>query len=93
MRNVIQFLTVLIFAFVANQVVAQIQYTRSYDKTGINVFEPSKMDENVYEGFKIRIGGSFTQDFQSFNVENKANYVSIGADKPKTNKTYSAINL
>lgn len=86
MRNLVQFLAVLLFAFVANQAIAQIQYTRSYDKNGINVFEPSKMDDNVYEGFKIRIGGSFTQDFQSFNVENKANYVPVTFNNKTVNK-------
>jgi hypothetical protein len=43
-----------------------LQYFRSWDKDGINVFEPSKSaDQPAYDGFKIRIGGSFTQDFQS----------------------------
>ena len=93
MRNLVQLLIVVLFAFVANEVVAQIQYTRSYDKTGINVFEPSKKDENTYDGFKIRIGGSFTQDFQSFKVTNKANYVPItGTNKLNKNLLFGAIN-
>jgi hypothetical protein len=92
MRNLVQLLIVLVFAFVANEVVAQIQYTRSYDKNGINVFEPSKKEENTYEGFKIRIGGSFTQGFQSFTAKNKANYVALsGTNKTNKNLLFGAI--
>jgi len=86
MRTLFRISSLLLFVLFISKSTAQIQYTRSYDKTGINVFEPSKMDQTAYDGFKIRIGGSFTQDYQSFKVENKANYVSIGGDKPKLNK-------
>lgn len=56
-----------------------IQYSRPWDKEGINVFEPSKTAaQPAYSGFKIRIGGSFTQDYQSLTHENKANYVAVG---------------
>lgn len=72
---------------------AQIQYTRAYDKTGINVFEPSKMEQNTYDGFKIRIGGSFTQDYQRFQSTNKANYVPItGTNKLNKNLLFGTIN-
>jgi len=79
MKTLFKFSSLLLFVLFISKSTAQIQYSRSYDKTGINVFEPSKMDQNVYDGFKIRIGGSFTQDFQSFKVENKANYVATSA--------------
>lgn len=69
-------LAIFILLGMAVTVTAQkIQYSRNYDKTGINVFEPKKSDSGKYEGFKIRIGGSFTQDYQSIKSENKANYV------------------
>ncbi|MDO8368744.1 MAG: hypothetical protein Q7T20_18235, partial [Saprospiraceae bacterium] len=56
-----------------------IQYFRPWDQEGINQFEPSKKaDQPEYTGFKIRIGGAFTQDFQSFTNENSANYVPVG---------------
>ncbi|MCB0534143.1 MAG: hypothetical protein H6574_07425 [Lewinellaceae bacterium] len=68
------FVSVLIVLFSASYALAQqanIQYYRPWDKDGINVFEPSKKAEQPeYTGFKIRIGGSFTQDFQSLNHEN-----------------------
>lgn len=50
---------------------AELQYFRKWDKDGINVFEPSKKaDQPAYDGFQIRIGGSFTQDFQSLTHSN-----------------------
>jgi len=77
-------LIVSIFAllFCATWVSAQkpeLQYFRPWDQEGINVFEPSKKAEQPeYTGFKIRVGGSFTQDFQSLTHENKANWVGVG---------------
>ena len=51
---------------------AQIQYSRPWNKDGINVFEPSKSTEQPeYTGFKLRIGGSFTQDYQALTSTNK----------------------
>ena len=73
MKNGI-FIAVLALVCSANWVIAQqpaLQYYRSWDKEGINVFEPSKKAQQPeYTGFKIRIGGSFTQDFQSLSHEN-----------------------
>lgn len=70
-------LAVFILLAMAVTVTAQkIQYSRNYDKTGINVFEPLKSDSGKYEGFKVRIGGSFTQNYQSIKSTNKANYVA-----------------
>lgn len=71
-----------IFTILLTQAFAQqptIQYFRAWDKNGINVFEPSKADETPYNGLSVRIGGSFTQDFQSLTHSNKANYVALSA--------------
>ncbi|MCC7245439.1 MAG: hypothetical protein IT269_07160 [Saprospiraceae bacterium] len=55
----------------------ELQYFRPWDKDGINVFEPSKnATQPAYTGFKIRIGGAFTQDFQSLTHSNKPTYVA-----------------
>lgn len=52
-----------------------LQFYRNWDQTGINTFEPKKhVDQPEYEGFKIRIGGAFTQDFQYLTHENKADF-------------------
>jgi hypothetical protein len=57
----------LFLLFLAQSMFAQqpdIQYYRPWNKDGINVFEPSKTAEQpAYTGFKLRIGGSFTQDY------------------------------
>jgi hypothetical protein len=62
-----------------------IQYSRYYDQRGINVFEPSKNDTTKFTGIKIRIGGSFTQNYQALKSTNKANYVATSATNA-TNK-------
>ncbi len=69
--------------FCANWAFAQqpsIQYFRPWDQEGVNQFEPSKkVEQPEYTGFKMRIGGSFTQDFQSITHENKPTYVPVSA--------------
>lgn len=55
---------------------APIQYWRSYDKRGINVFEIQKDKDTVqYDGFKVRFGAGFTQGYQSLNHETGAKAV------------------
>lgn len=49
-----------------------IQYWRPYDQRGINVFETSKNDTVVFEGFKVRFGAGFTQGYQSLEHSNSA---------------------
>jgi hypothetical protein len=67
---------------------SRIQYFRPWDKEGINVFEPSKTAEQPeYTGFKIRIGGSFTQTFQSLTHSNKPAYARLTATNA-TNKNF-----
>ncbi|MBK8556882.1 MAG: hypothetical protein IPL65_14390 [Lewinellaceae bacterium] len=68
------YLPLIVFFLASFQMFAQqpgIQYSRSWDKDGINVFEPSKsMDQPEFTGVKVRIGGAFTQDFQSLTHSN-----------------------
>ncbi|MBK8055884.1 MAG: hypothetical protein IPK35_22095 [Saprospiraceae bacterium] len=87
MKSLINLFSFLVVTMFVTSLSAQIQYTRLYDKTGLNVFEPSKTDETPFDGFKIRIGGSFTQDYQNFTVKNKANYVRTSSTNP-LNKNY-----
>lgn len=59
---------------------AEIQYFRSRNKNGINVFEPTKGGvQPEYKGVSLRIGGSFTQDYQNLNSSNEASYVATSA--------------
>ena len=82
-------LSAIALLFCANWAFAQqptIQYFRPWDQDGINQFEPSKKAEQPeYTGFKMRIGGSFTQDFQSIKHENAPTYVPVSASN-NTNK-------
>jgi hypothetical protein len=56
-----------------------IQYFRPYDKRGINVYETSKDDTIVFDGFKIRFGANFTQGYQSLTNSNAARGILTGA--------------
>ena len=67
MKNV--FFSFLALFFVV-QLQAQIQYTRANNQSGLHVFEPSKDDSTEYKGLKVRVGGAFTQGFQSLNHSN-----------------------
>jgi hypothetical protein len=52
-----------------------LQFWRPYDQRGINVFETGKADTVDYEGMKVRIGGHFTQQWQSLSHSNTADAV------------------
>ena len=67
-----------------------LQNFRAYDRTGINQFEMMKDNETKYDGFKLRIGGAFTQQFQALSHENAADskISLIGGTKYNTNMLY-----
>ncbi|HPX05793.1 MAG TPA: hypothetical protein PLC17_07650 [Tenuifilaceae bacterium] len=74
-RGLIRFSLIALPLLVASTAFAQqkgISYFRSYDKRGINVFETPKTDTIPFTGLKVRIGGNFTQSFQSLDHSNKA---------------------
>lgn len=50
----------------------QMQYYRANDKTGIRTFETTKDDTTTFGGLKVKVGGNFSQDFQSLQHENNA---------------------
>ena len=50
----------------------EIQYMRASDQRGINVFESPKEAGAAYTGFKLAIGGAFTQQFQNLTHQNAA---------------------
>ena len=71
MKSLVKLFALLLVIVMVTKVTAQnIQYTRAYDQTGINVFEPSKTETMAYEGFKLHIGGSFRQGYQMLSHEN-----------------------
>lgn len=82
--NIIKSAMLVGVMFVANAVFAQyepLQYFRYNDQRGINVFETSKTDTVVYDGFKVRVGGDFAMQFQGLSQSNTAgNAVELGSD-------------
>lgn len=82
MRNLFQTLLVLVVALFATQSFAQkIQYSRENNQNGIQTFEPTKEDNVGYDGFKLEIGGAFTQGFQALNHESTADTAAVPANK------------
>ncbi len=51
------------------------QFFRPYDQRGINIFETTKLDTVPYEGFKLKWGAAFAQQFQMLDHENTAQEV------------------
>lgn len=86
------FISLLALFFCANWASAQqpaLQFYRGWNRDAINVFEATKADTVPYTGFKMRIGGSFTQDFQSLTSTNKASYVpTSGTNNENSNFLY-----
>lgn len=67
-----------------------IQFLREHDKRGINVFEAPKVAGATYEGFKIKWGAAFTQQFQGLSHENTADSVMQNAVNPSPGSAGSA---
>lgn len=59
----------------------ELQYMRSYSQQGINTFETPKEDTVTYDGFELKWGAAFTQQWQSLTQTTK------GID-PQTGSTY-----
>ena len=58
-------LTLIFSLGIAQDTQAKIDFYRTNDKAGVNVFEPKKsMDFTDFDGIRLRIGGHFTQQFQ-----------------------------
>ncbi len=50
---------------------------------GINIFESPKGDVTPFEGIKVRIGGSFTQQYQALSQESTAPFRAAESDSTK----------
>ncbi len=49
-----------------------INFSKMPDQTGLNIFESTKQDTVPYAGFRLRIGGNFTQQYQHLSHGNEA---------------------
>jgi hypothetical protein len=69
-------LSFLITGFSAMAQHQQIQYFRSNDRNGINVFETSKDDTTAFHHLKVKVGGNFEQSYQLLRDKNTASPVT-----------------
>lgn len=73
---------------------SSMQYFRYYDKRGLNVYETTKDDTSQFKKLKVRIGGNFTQDFQSLTSQNNATPVMLaGVNTNQLMKLIPGFNL
>jgi hypothetical protein len=84
LKNTIKFMSAIMLILFAQSTFAQqpaLQYFRSQDQRGLNVFETSKVDTVEYDGVKVRLGGGFAMQFQGLNhSNNEGNLVDLGSD-------------
>lgn len=68
----------------------KVSFMRPADQRGVNVFETPKGDTTEFKGLHVRIGGSFTQQFQMLNHSNEAtaNDVAFGSGTVNLNALY-----
>lgn len=73
MKTSQRFITALTFFLLLGFINLQAQkigHWRPYDKDGVIYFEDQKSDKVEFDGVKVRVGGSFTQQFQSLDHSN-----------------------
>ncbi|HLX12799.1 MAG TPA: hypothetical protein VKS81_08295 [Bacteroidota bacterium] len=87
-------LCALLTATVAFAQQSSLQYFRPYDRTGINLFETTKNDSTPFGGLLVKVGGGFTQDYQSLADQNNAIAVIVnGVNTNKLMPLTSGVNL
>jgi hypothetical protein len=77
------------------QASAQVSNWRPYDQDGVNMFEPAKDMTTTFDKRFVRVGGSFTQQYQGLEHGNSSDEV-LNADGVNVNKLYdlgSGFNL
>jgi hypothetical protein len=67
------------------------QFYRANDRTGLTTFEPTKTDTVPFDQLRVRLGGSFTQNFQALKHENNATPV-YDANTVNTNELIDLTN-
>ena len=59
----------------------ELQYFRSNDKEGLNVFETPKEAKGTFDKVKVFVGGDFALQFQTINnYNNLNNLVELGSN-------------
>jgi hypothetical protein len=79
--RIILLLSLCAVSFILKAQQPSLQYFRSNNKNGLNVFETTKIDTIAFTGIKVRVGGDFAMQFQSLKQSNTAdNLVELGSD-------------
>jgi hypothetical protein len=84
-KNILFLAGAILLSFSSFSQQRDMQFWRAYDQRGINVFETGKADTVAFDGLSVRIGGAFTQQFQSLSHENSATAV-LNDDGINTNQ-------
>ena len=80
MKNIL-LLSLCLFSLRLTAQQTKLQYFRSNDQNGLNVFETSKKDTVSFQGVKVRVGGDFAMQFQSIKQSNDLNnLVKLGSN-------------
>lgn len=93
-----QLLTMIAIAGLSVSAMAQglqrdMQFWRSYDQRGINVFETGKADTVGFDGIKVRVGGHFAQQFQSLSHSNATGSPALIEIGSGTNLASANLNI
>lgn len=95
MKNTLQLRSLFVFVLlvgVLGYASAQLSNARPYDQTGVNVFEPAKELNTTFDKAFVRIGGSFTQQYQALDHGNKADVKFAADGVTDLNKLYDLGN-
>jgi len=71
---------------------ADLQYFRPYDITGANMFEMPTVTDVEYEGFKLKWGASFRQQWQTLTQKNNITDPSSGSFLPELGPGFNTAN-
>jgi hypothetical protein len=81
-------IALIVMGLYAQETQPKIDFYRTNDKKGVNVFEPKKnMDFTDFDGVRLRIGGHFTQQFQSLGHSNESTVKLIDIGQNFNNAT------
>lgn len=66
-------LAVLVASYAPAWAQRDLMYYRPDNSNGLNIFEPSKDTNYVFDGLHVKVGGDFALQFQGLNQENSLN--------------------
>lgn len=89
-RTIKTFLAVVLAVTTFSGYSQNINFTRPSDQRGVNKFETGKNDTVPFDGLKVKIGGAFTQQYQSLKHSNTAtpNWDTLGGTPYNLNALY-----